>query len=373
MPAQSELLERYTSAVRALLTPPGIPGERGVVGPASPVEIVARAEEVLRLSGELVDAERAALTDSDPMTRAMASQHLLAKAATELEISAYLKAAGEDEADGAPLSAQRLTDRSIRTGGQVDEYLDVLASKPAVKGLERGTTVPPNLEVARSQLATAARDACDLIALHAGETANEAFGGLVGVGLADIGQAAGAAVSTIAGSLGVGGGLSRLYILCRDFTRKMYDSLLALIGDELAKLFGDKVVAWVKETKDKHLFADWLVKAYGVDGLKQTLTTKIAGTSAELRRFSDTCDRLSDLTGRFGREMELTKKLTKALGYLKFVPGIGGPEGLLFRAAAYVLVLGWAVVDGADYLDAPRLALLARVPGVPTVVQEGIG
>jgi len=373
VPAPSELLDRYVSAVRALLAPPGVPGERGVVGPASAAEIESRAQQVLGLSDDVTRADEATLTASDPSARAMAAQRLLAKAATELEISAYLKAAGEDVADGAPLSPQRLTDRSVRTTGNVDDYLDVLAGKPLPKPLDRSTPVPPNIKVARTQLTTVAHDSCDLIARRAGETGKEAFGGLLGVGLTEIGQAAGAVASVVAGSFGAGETLSRLYTLCRDFIRKMYDSLLALIGDELAKLIGDKVVAWLNEAKDEHLFGDWLVKAYGVEEEKQALAIRIKASRAELPRYSATSDGLGDLTSGFGRDMDLTKKLIKGLGYLKFVPGLGGPEGLLFRAAVYVLVLGWVVVDGADYLDAPRMALLTRIPGVPAVVEEGIG
>ena len=373
MPELSRLLDDYVGAVRTLLTPPGVQNERGGKGPVSAREIESRAEEVLRLSDDLTRAERVALADNDPTVRVMASQRLLAKAATELEISAYLNAAGKDEAEGTKFSAQRLDDRSSRTIGQVDEYLNVLAGKPVAKGLQRGAAVPPNLDVARTQLTTVACDACDLIAQRASETGKEAFNGLLGVGLAEIGQAVGTIASAVAGSLGVGEGLSRLYTLCRDFVRKMYDSILALIGDELAKLIGDKVVSWVKEAKDKHLFADWLITAYGVENIKQAVATRIAASSAELSRFSDTNDRLDDLAGHFGRDMELTKKLIKGLGYLKFVPGLGGPEGLLFRGAAYVLVLGWALADGADYLDAGKMDLIDRIPGVAALIGEGIG
>lgn len=373
MPELSELLDQYVSAVRSLLTPPGVTTERGLAGPMSAADIETHALTVLSLSDDLTQAERAALADSDPATRAAANQRLLAKAATELEIAAYLKAAGEDEADGAPFSAQRLTDRSVRTAGHVDEYLDVLARKPAAKTLERGRAVPANLEVARPELSTTASDACDLITQRAGEMGKDAFNGLLGVGLAEIGQAAGAIAIALAGSFGVAEGLSKLYALCRDFIRKVYDSLLALIGDELAKLIGDKVVAWVKEITDKDMFGPWLARLYGVDREKTALATRIAASNADLPRYSATGDSLQDLTERFGREMALTKKLTKGLGYLKYVPGLGGPEGLLVRAAAYVLVLGWVIVDGADYLDAERMELLSRIPGVPVVVEQGIG
>jgi hypothetical protein len=37
-------------------------------------------------------------------------------------------------------------------------------------------------------------------------------------------------------------------------------------------------------------------------------------------------------------------------------------------AAAYLVVSAYVILAGADYVDAPRLKILNRVPGVRTVV-----
>jgi hypothetical protein len=365
MPAQSELHQSYVSAVRSLLTPPGTRDDRGGGGPATPGEIEARAREVLRLSGELAHAERQRLEAADPRERAMAAQRLLAKAGTELQISVYLKEAGDDEAAGAPPSPQNLTERSGRTQAQVDEYLGVLAADEAVSPASPDRA---GRRLTKEQLVTSACDACDLIAKRAGESAKKAFEGLLGVGLADLGAVAGSVASAVAGSLGAaGGGLSRLYALCRDFVKNVFDSIVALLGDQLAKIIGDKVVAWIKEAKDQHLFGDWLSRAYGVESIKQDLTTRLNDAKAAIPS-SFVADALEALNSRFTRDMKLTDKLTDGLGWLKFVPGLSGPEGLLLRAAGYALLLAWAVVDGADYLDSPHLDLIGRIPGVPAMV-----
>jgi hypothetical protein len=370
-----ELLNAYASAVRALFAPPPLPGEdRGYAGPVSAEEIEARAEKILNLSADLTRAEREQLEDADPLQRAQSAQRLLAKAATEFEISAYLKEAGQDESDRVPLTPQRLNDRSVRTGAQVEGYLDVLTGKVQDSASqERAAAVPASLTSARQQLSTSAKDACDLIAVRAGDTAKAAFSGVLGVGLTEIAQAAGTIASVVAGSFGAAEGLSKLYTLCRDFIAKAYDSLLSLIGDELAKLIGDKAVEWIKEVKDVHLFGDWLKNAYKVATIQSDLQTRIQGSSnREPARFAEAIDDVGSLLKRFGREMDLTKKLIRGLGYLRFVPGLAGPQGLLLRAGAYSLLLVWVVFDGADYLDSPGLQLLTRVPGVPAVVATKI-
>jgi hypothetical protein len=370
MPAHLELRQSYVSAVRSLLTPPGAPADRGGVGPASPEEIEARAREVLGLSNELASVERDRLKAADPKERALAAQHLLAKAATELQIGAYLREAGDDEAARAPPSRQSLTERSGGTRANVSEYLKIiLADEPAT---------PPSVSRAgaeiinKKQLTESAGGACDLIAKRAGETAKNALDGLMGVGLAEIGQAAGAVASVVAGSLGADGVLSRLYALCRDFVKNVFDSVVSLIGDQLAKMIGDKAVEWIKDVKDQHLFADWLAKAYGVEAIKTDLGVAIDKSQAEPSRFSAAEADLDQLTDRFDRDMNLTDKLIGGLGWLRWLPGASGPQGLLIRGAAYLLLIAWAVLDGGDYLDSRNLDLIKRVPGVPSVVATRI-
>jgi hypothetical protein len=41
-------------------------------------------------------------------------------------------------------------------------------------------------------------------------------------------------------------------------------------------------------------------------------------------------------------------------------------------AAAYLIITGYAVLAGADYVDAARLKILNRVPGVRQVVETSL-
>jgi hypothetical protein len=78
------------------------------------------------------------------------------------------------------------------------------------------------------------------------------------------------------------------------------------------------------------------------------------------------------LNDQFSREMNVTKKVIRGLGYLKYVPGLAGPHALVVRAGAYAILLGWIYFDGADYLDTPGQQLLTRIPGVPAVVATNL-
>ena len=42
----------------------------------------------------------------------------------------------------------------------------------------------------------------------------------------------------------------------------------------------------------------------------------------------------------------------------------------VLMAAAYSAIMGYAVLAGADYVDAERVKLLNRVPGVRQVVEQ---
>jgi hypothetical protein len=161
----------------------------------------------------------------------------------------------------------------------------------------------------------------------------------MGVGLAEIGQAAGAVASVVAGSLGADGVLSRLYALCRDFVKKVFDSVVALIGDQLAKVIGDRIIEWVKDVKDHQLFGAWLAKAYGVESIKADLRVAIDKSQEEPSRFSPAEGEVDKLTDRFNGDMKLTDKLIGGLGWLKWVPGASGPQGLLIQGGAYLLLL----------------------------------
>ena len=44
------------------------------------------------------------------------------------------------------------------------------------------------------------------------------------------------------------------------------------------------------------------------------------------------------------------------------------PDGALLMATIYVAICGYEVLNGADYVDADRIKLLNRVPGVWRVV-----
>src|SRR6266487_299644 len=91
--------QAYADGVRVLFAPAGAPtGERGGAGPVSHVDLAAQAEKLSAASAALTAEAEVRLTkDKDPRAQARTSTQLLAKAMTDLEVSAYLLKAAEDE------------------------------------------------------------------------------------------------------------------------------------------------------------------------------------------------------------------------------------------------------------------------------------
>ena len=57
---------------------------------------------------------------------------------------------------------------------------------------------------------------------------------------------------------------------------------------------------------------------------------------------------------------------------LKRIPAARLPMVELATAAVYIGLLGFVVYTGSDYVDAPRLERIGRVPGVLHVVETGL-
>jgi len=96
-----QLAQAYAAGARALLTPAiAAAGERGGIapvakGPAAP--LADQAEQLAPLAAEFTWVAAAQLDDPDPQARLQATTCLLVKALAELEISARLLQAAEEE------------------------------------------------------------------------------------------------------------------------------------------------------------------------------------------------------------------------------------------------------------------------------------
>jgi hypothetical protein len=370
--------QAYAEATRELFaparrTPTGLASaERG--GPATPPssDLASRAGALAAASDQLAAAATTQLSDADPTVRAQASAGLLAKALNDLTVSAYLLRAAQDEEDG--LLAADPT--SVERGGaalpsSLEANLGFLLSAPAgvPRGIDRADATPRSVDLARVQLDQSAGDALDLISERAAQTGQAALGGLLGLGVAELGQAAGIVGLEIAGILGQADKVTKLYGLFRDFVLRTYGSLLALLGPGLAQMAAQQVMSWIDEVRNGKQFAALLGQLYATDVVSNDVRETVANSQSSLDGFVAALQGVDGLNGQYQQQIALSEKLLKGLKLLGGVPAAVLPQGMLLMAAAYIVLGAYVILAGADYVDSPKLTLLHRTPGVRTVVQ----
>src|SRR2546422_1165584 len=364
--------EAYSDGVRNLFAPSGAPtGERGEPGPASPADLAAQAEKLAPLSSSLTaEAANRVVSSTDPADRAQASTQLLAKALTDLKVSAHLLQAAEDEANNA-WSQDSTKERGISDAGGTEELLQIVLGEAPSTFLtrERGAPEPQDIGSARLTLSQTIEDTLALRSERTSKTGQAALGGLFGIGLGQVGQAAGLLGQNIGQAFGQADRLSRLYSLFRDFAQKAYESVLALLGPAVAKIAGQQVLDWLAEVKEAKFFGTLLEKLYQTKQTQEALLATLKKSEAEREKFVIAIAGVEGLSETYLRQLGLVDKLLKGLRYLGAVPVAVLPYGSLLMATTYVAICSYVVLNGADYVDAEHVKWLNRVPGVRQVVE----
>ncbi len=383
----SAAAQAYASGARSILAPTGAPtGERGSSEPLSRsgAELAERAEALYPHSVELTRAAESEerLGHPDPAVRTQTAAGLLAKALTDLEIGArlYIAAADEEEDEEASAGDSRSGARAERGISQVadaelEANLRLILGETAAEGPKRGERGRRTLRDAddgRGRLAEVVGDALALISERAAKTGQSALGGLLGLGAAEIAQAAGMVGMDVARAFGLAEKVSRLYTICRSFIAQAFESLVALLGLGVAQTAAGKVVEWVGELKDGKLLDDLLARMYDTERTASYLSERIESSQADLDAYSRTIETVENLDDDYARQLGLSEKLLKGLRFIAFVPAAALPQGRLILAATYTVLAAYVILAGADYLDAERLKLLDRTPGVRQAVELGL-
>ncbi|MFN2183453.1 MAG: hypothetical protein ACK2UU_05650 [Anaerolineae bacterium] len=371
--AFAETARAYADGVRVLFAPTGAPaGERGGRGPISYDDLAVQAEDLAPVSEQFTREAEARLEDEDPMARIQASTSLLAKAISDLQISAYLLEAAmeqDEEYEFAAVETER--QRGLPGLGPDEDLLGLITGElqtlaPAV---DRGRSTLGSVPDARVELSKSVDDAVDLISNRAGKVGQSALGGLVSIGATELISAAGIVGMDIAEALGQAEAVTRLYTLVRGYISGAIESLIALVGRPALEAATDQALGWIDEMKEGKLFGDLLLKAYGTDQIIEELHLRIAGSQAGLEQFVAAIQDVDKLDSAFHQQIKLAEKLLKGL---RFVGGISVatlPASKVVMAAVYLVLGIYIVLAGGDYVDAPRLQFLNRVPGVRQVVE----
>ena len=372
----------YTEGVRTFFIPPVATttrevAERGAEGSVPADALATQAERLVPLSADFTRAAAAELDAPDPAVRADTAAQLLTKALTDLQISAQLLQAAMDEEAGPPTTRGVAVERgaSIATPSDLEENLRFLMSEPGAAPalVERGlASFPADVPAARVQLTQLSEDTLGLIRGRAGKTGQAAVSGLVAMGVAEVAQAAGVVGLQIADVLGVGEKVTRLYTLFREFALSAYNSLVALLGPTLAQTAAQQVLAWVNDVVQGEKFAQLLDKLYETGNTGQNIKQEVDASQAALEKFVAAIQGVDALGGKFGQQIGTIDKLLKGLRLFGAIPTTVVPQGKLLMAAAYLVIGGYVVLTGADFVDAPNLRWLDRVPGVRRVVEANL-
>lgn len=371
-----EVAQDYAEGVRVLFAPTGkSTGERGGVGPGSAQDLMAQADHLLEVSAKLTEAAEKQLgADNDAAAVTKASTQLLAKALTDMTVGAHLLQVAVDEEDKISSTRGRASERSVSADGSLEELLEIVVDGRQPTGLsrERGVDAPKDLESARIVLSGTIEDTLALISERTAKTGQSAVVGLFGIGLGQVGQAAGLLGQNLAQALGQADKLSHLYGLVRDFAVRAYESVLALLGPTVAKVAGQQVMNWLAEVQEARFFGSLLEKMYRTKATGEVLLEVVKDSGAGREKFISAIGDLEKLNQECSAQLALVDKLLKGLKYLSAIPVAVMPYGSLLMATIYVAICGYVVFNGADYVDADGLRLLKRVPGVRRVVEANL-
>jgi hypothetical protein len=366
----------YADAVRTLLAPAGAPTrERGATrGPTSPEELADQAEQLAPLSAEVTAAAAMQLGDPDPAVRSDAATRLLAKALTDLDVSAHLLQAAVDEEDGLAWGRSKAAERGAAGLGATEEYLRLLLGQPGrvTRQAERGEVTPTDVLTAQVELSNAVTDALTLISQRAAKAGQMAFGGLLGLGALEVTEAAAATGLDLAKLLGQAEKVTRLYNVFRAFVSQAYDTLLTVLGKQVIKEATDWVVDWLDKLREGQLFGQLLEKLYQTEPTAQVLKNKVTTSQGDLPGFVAAINGVDQLNNNYRQQAELAEKWLRGAKWLSTLALAALPQAKLVLAVGYIVLGAYIVLCGADYVDAPQFRLLNRVPGVRQVVEGNL-
>jgi hypothetical protein len=311
-------------------------------------------------------AQETLTTNPDADARAETATQLIAKALTDLRISAYLLEAADNENESSVLS--KGPSERTSADGSTEELLQIITGRHSVLLTERSTEVPKDPSAARTELLASVEDTLALISARSSKTGQAALAGLLGIGLGQVGQAAGLLGSNVAQALGQADTVSRWYRYVRDFALKSYDSVAAALGPTVVKIAGQQVVTWVGEIKDGKLFGVLLEQMYCTKKTNEELAPMVKGSNAPSQDLSAATQELEKLAKLCAQQTDLIDKILKGAKFLGAISIAILPYGALLMGVLYVSICGYVVLSGADYVDAESIKLLDRVPGVRQIV-----
>lgn len=359
--AFASLVQEYASGAR------GLPGPASPAGTAEP--LAARAARLAILSRDLSRQLVERLDAPDAPVRAAASIQLLAKALVDFQVSAFLLQSAEAEgvapAPVSPAERAALYQRELEANLRL-----VQGGVPAVAAAEAAAIpVPASDGEARAQLARAISSTLTSIEQSAARSAETALTRLLGMGMSTTAQAAELVGANIAQVVGAAEKVGPLDITARQFFVTAFNALVALLGPDLTRLAASQVIGWVNEIvkgkKFARLLQDFYQTSRTADGLALALHDRPVPVSLD-----NTAYALQELAALDRQYQQQVAVIDRMLLFLRFLPSVSPaalPQAQQLRAAASIILTGYIIYSGADFVDAPTLEKLDRIPGPPQI------
>jgi hypothetical protein len=368
-----ENAQDYAEKVRLLFARSSEPtGDRGGRGPTSFQDLVQQAESLSPVSASLTQALAVQQAEADPTLRFQVSVKLLAKALTDLEISAYLGQAAEYEEDGSIWSNNQSGERSAADLRSIEENLQVILGKKEVSSqiIERGETQITDIPTARIELSNTVVDTLDLVLDRASKTGQSALTRVMSLSVAELAQAVAFVGMDIAGVLGQTENVTRLYKMCRDFFKGAYESIIELLGRPLAQTAAQQVLEWIQEIQDGAKLNEILERFYQTQQTSQHLQQLANSSTVNLEQFISAIQSVSKLNTAYRQQINWAENVLQSFKWFGTLSAAVLPQGQLLIAALCITLGGYVILVGADYVDSPNLTLLDCVPGVRRIVEN---
>ena len=369
--------QAYATGVRKLFHVGTAAGrvERGAPGHLDANMVSGQALQLEWISRNLTWAAASALDDKDPRTRAEASVRLLAKVAVDLQVSAFLLEVAQQSEPSAAFfgGPERSWGMAIPSG--LEENLAIITGQAVVGGaaaaaeaagmrfVERKITPPADLPKARAQLSEMVTSTLEQIEARAGRTAQAALSGLLTLGVGQVFKAAGIVGTNIASTFGAAEKVSQIYQLFRQFFFNAYNALVSLLGEDLSRAAANQVAAWVNDMVQGEKFTSLLEKLYETGRTRQELCQLVDASPAGLEKYADALNSLDELNAQYLKQISVIEKLITALRFVPGIPAAVMPQAQLLLGATYILLCGYVIFAGADFVDAPKMPRLDRIPG----------
>lgn len=320
----------------------------------------------LTRSEELRSVLQEGVTSDDADVRDLAAMKLLAAAAYDLSIAGDLLTHSDKPATGPERGVS--LDPEIQS--ELDSVLDVPLTKAGVRQLvaSERAALPTDFAPARDELDKEVTRFLKDIPENAVALAGSALSGAVSFATPTTGWETALGQEFLEH---VPGGLPWAAKLAVEGIQKLWSAL----GKDQKSQVLDEAKDWVKEAKSKgsQALVAWLYQVPDLDKSVHAMV-KAAPPGTDPARINTATRRLDQLLGRYTTTKKILSGIMKVVAFFKVALLAAVPWGPVTAYAVYVLVFGYAIYAGGDYLDSPRFekTWLDHVEGLAATVAHAV-